>query len=374
MGGTPVLLSLVPTVHGRGPTRCAELSQACTEIMWTGGQPGTARTWRTNGATLYTTRQIKLRAGFAICSTATLIANNYSCMLVGNAFIHAAWYAGVFPWFVLRDLIDSACILFVYSVSLFLPLLCFCFLFVILCSASHHGLQCSCSFAYLYLATFLHPVLRNGFIPALLICKCRYVAIYSNRSDLATSQLLHINYSPSSRKQACKLITQHVAGWRWSGASGVGCKSLLNFFAQCNAYSSLPGNNHCPLPLTSTVLCLGTFAVPAWDACQFPAWERLPVCMPLPGHACSPCLGHLPVPCLWKFASALCLSLPGTLASPLPGNAFCWDAVPSWALSYAYRSSMRRELLRLLKPDMPRTPVPWWTSSEEDAKPRKKNQ
>ena len=30
-----------------------------------------------------------------------------------------------------------------------------------------------------------------------------------------------INYSPSSRKQACKLITQHAAGWRWSGTSGL---------------------------------------------------------------------------------------------------------------------------------------------------------
>ena len=30
-----------------------------------------------------------------------------------------------------------------------------------------------------------------------------------------------LNYSPSSRKQACKLITQYVAGWWWSGTSGL---------------------------------------------------------------------------------------------------------------------------------------------------------
>ena len=128
-----------------------------------------------------------------------------------------------------------------------------------------------------------------------------------------------------------------------------------------------PAWEHLPVP------CLGTFVVPAWDACQFPAWERLPVpCLgalssvhALPGHACSPCLGCLPVPCLGTLASSLpgnvcqcpawarfavpaldalqvpclgtfanlltghvCQSLPGT-ASSLPGNAICWDPVPS---------------------------------------------
>ena len=201
---------------------------------------------------------------------------------------------------------------------------------------------------------------------------------------------------------------------------GVGGISLLNF---CNAYSSLPGNNHCPLPGDIwehlPVPCLGTFAVPAWDACQFPAWERLPVpclgtlasslpgnacqfpawerlpvpCLgtlasSLPGNACQfpawerlpvcmPCLGmlavpawdacqfpawgRLPVPCLGTLASSLpgnvcqcpawariavpawdalpvlCLgtfanALPGHVCQSLPGNAICWDAVPSWAL------------------------------------------
>ena len=38
------------------------------------------------------------------------------------------------------------------------------------------------------------------------------------------------------------------------------------------------------------VRCLGTLAVPAWDACPFPAWERLPI--PCQGMFASPCLGH----------------------------------------------------------------------------------
>ena len=151
---------------------------------------------------------------------------------------------------------------------------------------------------------------------------------------------------------------------------GVGGISLLNF---CNAYSSLHGNNHCPLPgdvygsLPGNICqcpAWGTFAVPAWDACQFPAWETLASVHALPGHACSPCLGRLPVPCLGTLASSLpgnacqfpawerlpvpclgtfcspcldalpvpCLgtfanALPGHVCQSLPGNAFCRDAV-----------------------------------------------
>ena len=122
---------------------------------------------------------------------------------------------------------------------------------------------------------------------------------------------------------------------------GVGGISLLNF---CNAYSSLHGNNHCPLPgdvygsLPGNQLpvpCLGTFAVPAWDACQFPAWERLPVCMPCLGmlavpawDACQfPAWERLPVPCLGTFASAL----PGHVLQSLPGT-LCqfpaWERLP----------------------------------------------
>ena len=151
---------------------------------------------------------------------------------------------------------------------------------------------------------------------------------------------------------------------------GVGGISLLNF---CNAYSSVHGNNHCPLPGDVYGSLPGNICqCPPWarlqslpgtlasslpgNACQFPAWERLPV--PCLGTFSSPCLGRfasslpgnvcqcrawarlavpawdaLPVPCLGTFANALpghvCQSLPGTLASSLPGNAICWDAVPS---------------------------------------------
>ena len=198
------------------------------------------------------------------------------------------------------------------------------------------------------------------------------------------------------------------------------CGSLPGNICQCPAWarlrslhgtlaSFLPGNTwQCPpwerLPVPCLgclpVPCLGTLASPLpgnacqcacfpWpgrqslpgtlasslpgNACQFLAWERLPVpclgtfCSPclgrfassLPGSACqcpawalanvrqslfashlfaSPCLGRLPVPCLGTpFA------LTPSLAEPF---------------SYAYRTSMRRELLRLFKPSMPLTRVP----------------
>ena len=150
-----------------------------------------------------------------------------------------------------------------------------------------------------------------------------------------------------------------------------------------------PAWEHLPVP------CLGTFAVPACDACQFPAWERLPVCMPCLGmlavpawDACQfPAWERLPVPCLGTFASALpghvLQSLPGTLCQlpawerlpmpclgmlaspclgrlPVPCLGTPFAGTPSLAelFSYAYRTSMRGELLRLFKPEMPRTPVP----------------
>ena len=189
-----------------------------------------------------------------------------------------------------------------------------------------------------------------------------------------------VNYRPSSRKQACKLITQHAAGWRWSGTSGLvayRCSTFAMPTVPCMGTTTVPCLGTSTVPCLGTFAsaqCLGTFAVPVWDACQFPAWERLPVpCLgtlasvhALPGHACSPCLGRLPVPCLGTLASSLpgkvcqcpawtrfafpawdalpvpclgtfakalrgyvCQSLPGTLASSLPGNAICWDAVPS---------------------------------------------
>ena len=139
-------------------------------------------------------------------------------------------------------------------------------------------------------------------------------------------EFTHVNFRPSSLKQAYKLITQHAAGWRWSRTSGVGGKSLLNLFAQCSfAMPTALCLETTPAPClgTSTVPCLGTFAsallgtfaVPAWDTCQLLAWERLRVsvsCLEtnasmhaLPGHACSACLGRLPDPCLRRLASSL---------------------------------------------------------------------
>ena len=130
---------------------------------------------------------------------------------------------------------------------------------------------------------------------------------------------------------------------------GVGGISLLNF---CNAYSSLHGNNHCPLPGDVYGSLPGNICqCPAWarlqflpgtlasslpgNACQFPAWERLPVCMPCLGmlavpawDACQfPAWERLPVPCLGTFASAL----PGHVLQSLSGT-LCqfpaWERLP----------------------------------------------
>ena len=182
---------------------------------------------------------------------------------------------------------------------------------------------------------------------------------------------------------------------------GVGSISLLNF---CNAYSSLPGNNHCPLPGD---VYSSTFASALPGHVCSPCLGRLPVsCLgtlvsvhALPGHACSPCLGRLPVPCLGTFASALpwhvLQSLPGTLCQfpawerlpmpclgmfaspclgrlPVPCLGTPFAGTPSLAelFSYAYRTSMRRELLHLFKPEMPRTPVPCYFVSPMNVKGR----
>ena len=162
---------------------------------------------------------------------------------------------------------------------------------------------------------------------------------------------------------------------------GLGGISLLNF---CNAYSSLHGNKHCPLPGD-------VYGSLPGNICQCPAWARLQslpgtLASSLPGNACQcacpawaclqslpgtlassllgtlasslpgnvyqcpawarfavPAWDALPVPCLGTFANAL----PGHVCQSLPGNAFCRDAVPVH-VSHAY--------LHLFKPDMPRTP------------------
>ena len=155
--------------------------------------------------------------------------------------------------------------------------------------------------------------------------------------------------------------------------------ACLGNICQCPAWArlqSLPGTlatslpgNACQFPawerLPVCMSCLGMLAVPAWDACQYPAWERLPV----------PCLGTFCSPCLGRFAS----SLPGNVCQcpawerlPVPCLGTPFAGTPSLAqlFSYAYRTSMRRELLRLFKPEMPRTPVPCYFVSAMNVKGR----
>ena len=142
-----------------------------------------------------------------------------------------------------------------------------------------------------------------------------------------------------------------------------------------------PSWEHLPVP------CLGRFAVPAWDACQFPAWEGLPVpCLgtlasSLPGNVCQypawaglqslpgtlcqvPAWERLPMPCLGMFASP-CL---GRLPVPCLGTPFAGTPSLAELFSYAYRTSMRGELLRLFKPEWPHTPVPCYFVSAMNVK------
>ena len=132
------------------------------------------------------------------------------------------------------------------------------------------------------------------------ICQCR---------DLPQQQQVPV---PSSYPTRCHRLLAMI--------------SLLNF---CNAYSSLHGNNHCPLPGDVYGLPPGKICqCPAWalwqslpgtlasslpgNTCQFPACECLPVCMRMP---CACPAWACRFPCL------------GTLASPLPGNACQF---PAW--------------------------------------------
>ena len=130
--------------------------------------------------------------------------------------------------------------------------------------------------------------------------------------------------------------------------------------------SSLPGNAcQCACPAWACLQSLpGTLAssLPG-NACQFPAWERLPVpCLghvlqSLPGTLCQfPAWERLPMPCL------------GIFASPCLGTPFAGTPSLAELFSYAYRTSMRGELLRLFKPEMPRTPVPCYCVSAMNVK------
>ena len=147
----------------------------------------------------------------------------------------------------------------------------------------------------------------------------------------------------------------------------------------------------------STVPCMATTTVPCLGSSTVPCLGTF--ASALPGHVCSPCLERLPVPCLGTLASAL----PGHVLQSLPG-ALCqfpaWERLPMHCLgmfaspclgclpvpclgtpfagtpslaqlfSYAYRTSMRRELLCLFKPEMPRTPVPYYFVSSMNVKGR----
>ena len=126
---------------------------------------------------------------------------------------------------------------------------------------------------------------------------------------------------------------------------GVGGMSLLNF---CNAYSSLRGNNHCPLPGDVSGSLPGNICqCPAWarlqslrgtlasslpgNACQVPAWERLPVCMPCLGMLAVPAWDACQFPAWERFASSLPENIcqcPAWACLPVPA----WDACqfPAW--------------------------------------------
>ena len=147
---------------------------------------------------------------------------------------------------------------------------------------------------------------------------------------------------------------------------GVGGISLLNF---CNAYSSLHGNNHCPL--------LGdVYGSLPGNICQCPAWARLQslpgtlasslpgnagsslpenVCQCLPGHVLQSLPGTLCQFPAWERLQMSCL---GMFASPCLGMLFAGTLSLAELFSYVYRTSMREELLRLFKPEMPRTLCP----------------
>ena len=155
--------------------------------------------------------------------------------------------------------------------------------------------------------------------------------------------------------------TTHGSGWWWSGTSGVGGKSLLNFFGQCSLQcllfpaqgrqGSLPGNICSPCLERLPALCLGTLASaqtlpgnacqcenPAWACLQsLPAWDTLPVpylgtlVSSLTGHAVQSLPGTLCQFPAWECLPMLCL---GTLAVPA-GNACqfpAWNACqfPAW--------------------------------------------
>ena len=115
--------------------------------------------------------------------------------------------------------------------------------------------------------------------------------------------------------------------------------TLASFLPGKKLANSLPGNV-CQCPAWARLFCSscqGRFATMPGNVCQ----------CGLPGHVCQPLpVGRLPVPCL------------GRLPVPCLRTPFCGTLSLAELCSYSYRTSMRRELLRLFKPEMPHTPVP----------------
>ena len=175
------------------------------------------------------------------------------------------------------------------------------------------------------------------------------------------------------------------------GTTTFPCLRTSTVHCQGTFASALPGHVCSPGLGRLPVPCLGTLAsfLPG-NACQCacPAWACL---QSLPGTLASS-WERLPVPCLGTFASALprhvLQSLPGTLR-----QFSAWERLPMLCLgmfanpclgclvvpclespfdrtlhlvelfSYAYRTSMRRELLRIFKSKTPRTLVPCYLVS-----------
>ena len=129
--------------------------------------------------------------------------------------------------------------------------------------------------------TLLHQnELKLDFLGSLISQLSKYIVLPIYKSEWLYSYL-HIqsgsqkcpflpNYSGpisilSSRKQACKLITQHAARWQWSASSLPGTLA-----------SSLPGTLARSLPGSFCSPCLGCFAssLPR-NVCQCLAWGTL---------------------------------------------------------------------------------------------------
>ena len=113
--------------------------------------------------------------------------------------------------------------------------------------------------------------------------------------------------------------------FRWSGLEGREISSKYTLTIALRPVNKHASSSH------NTRLVGGRVAPRGWwhitaqllQCLQFPAWEQ-PL-SPAWGRLRFPAWEHLPVPCFGTLQS-----LPGTLASSLPGNA-CQCACPAWA-------------------------------------------